>query len=97
MGLFSFGSPKPHVSELEYRKHVKSLLKSRGFSKHDLGVVDIVFNEAMFEKSDRERGIDEYEIERGAQFLREHHSKYGFPEDRIDTLTEVLKEYVKKR
>ena len=93
MGIF-FDDSRPRVSVEEYKKHVRGALASRGFSHRELGVMDIIFNAALYEKSSREHGIDTQEIEQAVKFLRDNRSKYGISPERINIIEQVLKKYL---
>ena len=93
MGLF-FDDQKPKVSENEYKLHVRGGLRSRGLSEHELSIVDMVFNEALYEKSEQERGISAQEIEQGAKFLNDNHSKYGISPNHVGIIVQELRKYL---
>ncbi len=90
MGLYNIlfgGSPKPRVTEKEYKK-AKSEMYTDGFSKQERAKVDDIFA-ADFEMPGTDshpRGLEKAEIEARIKWMRENKSKHGFSDNRIDEI-----------
>lgn len=85
-----FDSPKPRVSHDEYKK-VRNALLARGFNAEDLSDVDQLFQADLNESSDRERGIDRSELEKGIGWLRKNIGHHRLSQNKIDILEEILR------
>lgn len=84
-----FDSPKPRVSADEYKK-ARSTLSARGFNAEDLNDVDQLFQADLNESSERERGIDRGELEKGIAWLRKNIGHHRLSSQQIDILEEVM-------
>jgi len=84
-----FDSPKPRISKEEYKK-ARSTLLGRGFNTEDLNDVDQLFQADLNESSERERGIDQQEFEKGIAWLRKNVGHHRLSPSKIDTLAEVF-------
>lgn len=90
MNIMFFDSPKPRVSHDEYKK-VRSTLSARGFNAEDLNDVDQLFHADLDESSDRERGIDRGELEKGIVWLRNNIGHHRLSAQKIAILENALK------
>ncbi len=85
-----FDTPKPRVSREEYKK-ARSALLGRGFNAEDLNDIDQLFQADLNESSDRERGIDRSELEKGIAWLRKNIGHHRLSEHKIEILESVLR------
>ncbi len=89
MGLFNdlFGTPKPRVTEKEYKK-AKSELYSEGFNQRQRAKVDEIFapDFNMPSTDSHPRGLEKNEIEARIKWMRENKSKHNLSDKEIDEI-----------
>lgn len=92
MGFF-WNDAKPRVNEKEFSKAIGALM-SKGFTKHEIDKVRMIFQGDLKEVSEREKGIDKSELERAVSWMRANMSKHGISENRIKMIEEEFLERI---
>ena len=94
MGLFNdiFGTPKPRVTEKEYKK-AKGELYNDGFSKRQRSKVDEIFKPDYYEKAtdSHPKGLERSEIDARIKWMRENKSKHGLTDTEINEVESSFK------
>lgn len=91
MGLF-FNDYKPKISNEEFKK-VRIALRTSRFTPAEVDRVESIFRGDLQESSDRERGIDKIELERGLKWMRENMSKHKFSEEKMKIIEEKMRRF----
>ncbi len=92
MGLFS--SDKPHVTNKEFHKNVRSELYGHGFKHKELTQLEGFVNGDMRESNRHEKGIDAQEIDELSSWLRQNPKAHTFNEKQIGQIEETLKKHL---
>ncbi len=90
MGIF-FDDTKPHVSREEFQKYVRSGLSSHNFTHKEIDFVEGFFNGDMYGETERKKGVDEEELERGIAWLKTHMHDHSLSEQQIGIVEEEMK------
>lgn len=82
-----FGTPKPRVTDKEYKK-ARGELYTEGFSQRERNKVDEIFKTDYYEKptESHPRGLEGGEIDARIKWMRENKSKHGFSDKEIDEI-----------
>lgn len=93
MGFFS--TPKPRVTEEEYKKF-RGDLAVNGMNEKRRNKVDQLFSGDMYETvTDSEpRGIKLDELESRLEWLKENKSKHDFTDKEIDLIERMMRKYL---
>jgi len=83
------------VSEREF-KRIRSNLRRMGLSRDHVSEVDKIFHGDLSDRNGGYRGIDEREIERGIEWMRENKSSHNLSDSHIDTIEEELTKNLRK-
>jgi len=95
MGFFDniFGTPKPRVTDKEFKK-VRGEMLNQGFSKIQRDRVEAIFKPDLLETPTKahKKGLEEGEIDARIKWMRENKSKHNFSDHKIDEIESDLKE-----
>ncbi len=89
MGLF-WPDTKPKVTEKEWQK-VRSELAANNFTEKERDRIEEIFRGDIYEDREKDKGIDEQEIDKGILWMREHVSEHHISLEKIDILERKLK------
>lgn len=89
MGLF-WTDMKPRVTEKEWVK-IRSELASNNFTLKERDRVEEIFRGDLFETREKDKGVDEDEINSTITWMREHISEHHISSEKIDFLETKLK------
>lgn len=94
MGIFNsiFGTPKPRVTEKEFKK-VRSELALDGMNRRHRDKVETIFSGDMYERATtaHPKGIEKDEMEDRIKWMRENKSKHGLTDQEISEVEARLK------
>jgi len=95
MGFF-FDTPKPRVTESEWRKIRDNLYSLHGFTTRELDRVEEIFRGDMHEENERDKGIDSAELVKGIQYMRDHIDTLYISKEKINALETEMIKYIAK-
>jgi hypothetical protein len=94
MGIFNdiFGTPKPRVTEKEFKK-VRTELALDGMNRRHRDKVESIFSGDMYEKSTtaHPKGIEKDEVEQRIKWMRQNMNKHGLTNQEINEVEASLK------
>ena len=93
MGFF-FDTPKPRVTELEWKKVRSNLYYDHSFTTKELDKVEEIFRGDMNEEREKDIGIDAEELVEGLQYMREHLDVHHISPEKINALEVEMMKYV---
>lgn len=91
MGIFD--ETKSRVTKEEWIK-VRSSLSIHNFTEKEINRIEEIFRGDMDDEREIDKGIDEYELEQGLTWMRQHISQHMIPENKIDILEKEMRERI---
>jgi hypothetical protein len=95
MGIF-FDSPKPRVTQEEWKKVRSSLYSLHNFTSKELDEVEEIFRGDMNETRSIDNGIDTDELVKGIQYMRQHMSLHHISQQKMNALEVEMMKYIAK-
>lgn len=91
MGIF-FNSPKPRVTQEEWKRVRATLLNKYYFTLREVNQIEEIFRGDMDEQKMLEKGIDTIELVKGIQWMRQHLNTHRISAKKIDAVeVEMMK------
>lgn len=85
MGIF-FDSPKPRVTQEEWKKVRGILYTVHNFTTKELDTIEGIFRGDMSEEKYKDMGVDTDELIRGIQYMRQNINVHRISADKINKL-----------
>ncbi|MFA6227111.1 MAG: hypothetical protein WC631_01345 [Candidatus Paceibacterota bacterium] len=92
MGFFS-DDTKPRVTKEEFQK-VRGSLSANGFTLKEINRVEEIFRGDMYEEREKDKGVDEFELQNTIAWMRANMSKHNLSEPKIAILEREMIERI---
>ena len=92
MGLF-FSDSKKKISKIEFQQ-LRSHLAGNGFTHDEINKVEGIFNSDINEQYENDMGIDEWEMKRGLDWMKNHTDEHHISEKQMDVLEKEMREFL---
>jgi len=82
------------ITKQEFEKKVMYALQGDGFTQKQREEVKNTFRGDLYEKHHSDRGITEYELEHGLDWMKNHKHTHGLSDSKLDELETEMRKHL---